>query len=244
VLDEFALSGRAALVTGAGRRLGRAFAEAIAARGAAVAVHYGRSGPEAEGLVEALRAAGGKATAVQADLSLPDQASALLPEAVRAIGDIDLLVNSAAIFEPAELAELTLESWQRHLAVNLTAPMLLCQAFARHRAGRPGAIVNLLDWRALRPGPDHLPYSISKAGLEALTRSLAVALAPSIRVNGLALGAILTPAEKGASDPIGRVPLRRWGRVEEAVEALIFLLAGPDFITGETLILDGGRLLT
>ena len=237
------LSGHAALVTGAGHRLGRAFAEGIAARGGAVVVHYGRSRAEADQAVQAIQAGGGRAIALQADLDHSEQVGALLPAAVEALGDIDLLVNNAALFEAVELAEVTPEVWDHHFQVNLTAPLLLCQAFARHRAGRPGAIVNILDWRALRPGADHLPYTISKAGLEALTRSLALGLAPAIRVNGLALGAILPPADGADGNPIARVPLGRWGKVEEAVDSLIFLLAGPDYITGEVLVLDGGRLL-
>jgi NAD(P)-dependent dehydrogenase (short-subunit alcohol dehydrogenase family) len=237
------LTGHAALVTGGGRRLGRAFAEGIAALGGGVAIHYGGSQAEAEAVAQAIRDRGGRAAAVQADLGSPEQAAELIPAAARAMGDIDLLVNSAAIFEPGGISDLTLESWNRHLAVNLTAPLLLCQAFARGRAGRAGAIVNILDWRALRPGADHLAYTLSKAGLEALTRSLAVALAPAIRVNGLALGAILPPADGGGAGVIARVPLGRWGTVEEAVDSLIFLLAGPGFITGEVLVLDGGRLL-
>jgi pteridine reductase len=243
MLPQPDLTGHAALVTGAGRRIGRAFAEAIAARGAAVALHYGTSAEQAGQTVREIQARGGRAISVQADLAQPDQAAALLPAAVEALGGIDLLVNSAAIFEAVELPQLTLEVWNRHLAINLTAPLLLSQAFGRLRAGRPGAIVNILDWRALRPGADHLAYTISKAALEALTRSLAVAMAPAIRVNGLALGAILPAADGAAGDPIARVPLGRWGTVEEAVQALLFLLDGPDYLTGEVLVVDGGRLL-
>ena len=210
------LSGHSALVTGAGRRLGRAFAEGLAARGAAIAVHYGGSAAEAQ---EVVRAAG--------------------------LGELDILVNSAAIFEPGGLLETDLAAWERHLSINLTAPFLLSQAFARHRAGRPGAIVNLLDWRALRPGADHFAYTVSKAALAAMTKSLAISLAPSIRVNGLALGAILPP-EGEPRDPeqiLERVPAGRWGTVEEAVDALLFLVGGSDFVTGAILHLDGGRQL-
>lgn len=239
------LHGHAALVTGGARRLGRAFSEALAGRGAAVAVHYRQSAPDAETLVEGIRQAGGRAVALQADLAQPAQAAALVERAVDALGEIDLLVNSAAIFEPIGALETDLLDWERHLAVNLTAPFLLSQAFARHRARRPGAIVNLLDWRALRPGADHFPYTIAKAALASMTRSLAVALAPAIRVNGLALGAILPPPGADEADPalVADVPLARWGRVDEAVHALLFLLAGPDFLTGAIVHLDGGRHL-
>ncbi len=237
------LSGHAALVTGAARRLGRAFAEALAARGASVAVHYGSSGTAAEEVVEGIVSGGGNAIALQADLSDSDQASALIDRAIQAFGELDLLVNSASLFEPISFPETTPENWNQHLAVNLTAPMLLCQAFAQHRAGRPGSIVNLLDWRALRPGSDHFPYTISKAALEAMTRSLAVALAPEIRVNGLALGAILPPSSGETMGNADELPLGRIGTVEETVESLLFLLAGPNFMTGEILLLDGGRML-
>ncbi len=243
---ESDLHNHTVLVTGAGRRLGRAFAEALAARGAAVAVHYGGSAAEAEAVADGIRRAGGRAVALQADLAQAQQAAGLIERAVGALGDIDLLVNNASIFEPLGVAETTPEEWERHLAINLTAPFLLSQAFARHRAGRPGAIVNLLDWRALRPGADHFPYTVAKSALASMTRGLAVALAPTIRVNGLALGAILPPPGAAGQDPtlISAVPLGRWGRVDEVVHALLFLLGGPDFLTGAIVHLDGGRHLT
>jgi pteridine reductase len=187
-----------------------------------------------------------RAVTLQADLSQTDQVSSLIERAVEALDEVTLLINNASIFEPLGLMDTTLEAWQNHLMINLTAPFLLSQAFGRHRAGRQGAIINMLDWRALRPGPDHFPYTISKSGLVAMTRSLAQALAPNIRVNGLALGAILPPPGMEGFDEavIKDVPLNRWGSVEETVDALLFLLAGPDFITGEILHLDGGRQLT
>jgi pteridine reductase len=128
------------------------------------------------------------------------------------------------------------------MAVDLRAPFLLAQSFARARAGAPGAIVNILDWRALRPGADHFPYTIAKAGLAAMTRSLAVALAPTTRVNGLALGAVLPPAD-GGTGGLDSVPSGRWARLEEVGQALVFLLGGSDYITGSILHLDGGRHL-
>lgn len=234
------------MITGAGRRLGRAFAEGLAAQGADVAVHFGGSREGAEETVHAARACGVRAEALQADLAKPEQAASLVDRAVASLGPVDWLVNSASIFEPIGILDCTPEDWQRHLDVNLTAPFLLSQAFARHRNGRPGVIVNLLDWRALRPQADHFPYTISKAALAAMTRSLALALAPAIRVNGLALGAILPPADTAGgakSPPPPGAPIDRWGTLEEVVRSLVFLLAGPDFVTGEILHLDGGRHL-
>jgi NAD(P)-dependent dehydrogenase (short-subunit alcohol dehydrogenase family) len=240
----FDLHGHTALVTGAGRRLGRAFAEAIAAEGADLVVHYGRSQAGAEEAVRAAQQHGIRAVAIQADLSDPGQAADLILRSLELVPEVDLLVNSAAIFESVGALDAPIESWQRHLDINLTAPFLISQAFARSRNGEPGAIVNLLDWRALVPSVDHFPYSISKAALAALTRGLALALAPSVRVNGLALGAILPAAEGGSEDPIRGVPAGRWGTVGEAVEGLLFLLGGPKSMTGEILQIDGGRHLT
>jgi len=239
------LHGHTALITGAGRRLGAVFARAVAEAGGGVCLHYGTT--SAEALAKELAGAHGVRTvALQADLADAQAASQLVDRAAEQLGDIDLLVNSASIFGISTFADTDLNAWQQHMTVNLTAPFLLSQAFARHRDGRPGAIVNLLDWRALRPGADHFAYTISKAGLAALTQSLAQALAPSIRVNGLALGAILPPPDAATADipPAARSPLGRWGTLQETCDALLFLLAGPDFITGEILHLDGGRHLT
>ncbi len=246
MVQKYDLQGQSALVTGAGRRLGRAFAESLANCGANIAVHYGRTATGAEETVQAALSHGVRAVSLQADLSQTDQASSLIERAVEALGEVTILINNASVFEPLELMDTTLEAWQSHLTINLTAPFLLSQSFGRHRAGRQGAIINILDWRALRPGPDHFPYTISKSGLAAMTRSLAQALAPNIRVNGLALGAILPPPGMEGFDEavLESVPLNRWGSVEETVDALLFLLAGPDFITGEILHLDGGRQLT
>ncbi len=237
-------SGRSAIVTGAGRRLGRAFAEALADSGVNVVVHYGRSSEEAEEVVDGLLARGVQSAAVQADLANPEEAAGLVRRAEQAIGEIDLLVNNAAIFGPIEALDASIEDWQLHMNVNLTAPFLIAQQFARSREGRPGSIVNLLDCRAMRPGADHFPYTISKAALAALTRGLAVSFAPSIRVNGLALGAILPPSDGGTDDPLEGVPSGRWGTIEEAIDALLFLLVGPEYVTGEILHVDGGRHLT
>jgi NAD(P)-dependent dehydrogenase (short-subunit alcohol dehydrogenase family) len=158
---------------------------------------------------------------------------------------LDALVNNAAIFEPLTWDTTDLESWQRHQNINLTAPFMLSQAFARQLpSGNPGRIVNILDWRALRPGADHLPYTISKAGLAALTKSLALALAPNIQVNGIAFGAVLPPSDAGdTSKVIQKVPAQRWAHMEEVIDTLLFLLAGPDYVTGEIIHLDGGRHL-
>ena len=128
--------------------------------------------------------------------------------------------------------------------INLAMPFLLSQAFSNSLNGRDGKIINILDWRALRPGYDHFPYTISKSGLAALTQSLALSLAPNIQVNSIALGAILPPSDGGdESNIISKVPMGRWGNLSELVETFIFLLQGPNYITGEIIHLDGGRHL-
>jgi pteridine reductase len=163
----------------------------------------------------------------------------------REFGPISALINNAAIFEPLTWDNSSLEAWNHHLMINLTVPFLLSQAFARVPDPTGNRrIVNLLDWRAQRPGPDHLPYTISKSALAALTRSLAVALAPQVTVNGLALGAVLPPSNGASKTAIlDRIPAHRWADMEEVGEALLFLLDGPTYITGEIIHVDGGRHL-
>ena len=243
-MDGLPLLNKIVLVTGAARRVGRMLAMACGRAGADVVVHHGHSAPQAQETVAALEALGRRGWAISADLSDPHQADVLIQRA-REIGDLFALVNSAAIFEPLTLQQTTVDAWERHLAINLTAPFVLSRAFATGRpAGAAGRIVNILDWRALRPGADHFPYTISKAALAALTQSLAVALAPDITVNGLAFGAILPPSDNpGSTVALRNVPAGRWSTPEEVGQALLFLLTGPALMTGEILHLDGGRHL-
>jgi NAD(P)-dependent dehydrogenase (short-subunit alcohol dehydrogenase family) len=238
------LAGKHILITGSARRIGRALALAVARQGGTVILHHGSSPRAAEETRADIQQAGGRAHILQTDLRDLAQVPTLIKQAL-AFGPLYALVNNAAIFEPLSLSDTTLEDWQRNLAINLTAPFLLSQAFAAARPpGQCGRIVNLLDWRALRPGADHFPYTISKAGLAALTRSMAVALAPRITVNGLALGAILPPSTGGDINGIlDPVPAGRWAELDEVCQALLFLLSGPSYITGEILHIDGGRHL-
>lgn len=238
------LEGKRVLVTGGARRVGRALALAAARAGAELVLHYGRSSEAAESTRAEIVALGRTALLLQADLSDPEQAAGLVGRAARS-GPLYALVNSAAVFEALTWETATAADWERHLRINLTAPFLLSQAFARALPPEAsGRVVNLLDFRAQRPGPDHLPYTISKAALAGLTRSLAVALAPRIAVNGLALGAVLPPSDGG--DPaaiLGRVPSGRWVGLEEVGQALLFLLDGPASVSGAILPVDGGRSL-
>jgi len=243
-MDTLPLLNKTVLITGAARRVGRIFALGCARAGADVIIHYGHSAEEAAQTRDEIEALGRRAWILASDLSQPAEAPQTITRA-NEFSPLYALVNSAAIFEPLSLSETALSDWERHLTVNLTAPFLLSQAFAEQfPEGADGRIVNILDWRALRPGADHFPYTVSKAALAALTKSLAVALAPRITVNGLALGAVLPPSDGGAgSDVIKNVPLGRWSEEEEIQQALVFLLAGPSYVTGEIIHVDGGRHL-
>ncbi len=238
------LEGKRILITGAARRVGRSVAYALAQAGADLVIHYGASASEAESLQREVQSLGRRADLIQADLNDPQAVETILPRALEG-GPVFGLVNNASIFEPLDWQTTTLADWNRHLMVNLTAPFLLSQALARALPPEASArIVNLLDWRALRPRGDHLPYTISKAALAALTHSLAAALAPAITVNGLALGAVLPPSDGGdAARVLREVPAGRWATLEEVQQAVLFLLAGPAYVTGTILYLDGGRHL-
>lgn len=237
------LKGKNVLITGAAVRLGAVMARSVAAEGGNVLIHYNGSRAEAEALQAELQQEGANAHLLQADLGDLQQASQLIERASQH-GPLFALVNSASVFEDINLRTTELADWQRHLDINLTAPFLLSQAFWKAAGKQPGRIINLLDWRALRPGTDHLPYTISKVGLAGLTRSLAAAMAPNITVNGIALGAILPPSDgRQPSGILDNVPAGRWAELDELAQTLIFLLSGPAYITGEIIHLDGGRHL-
>lgn len=237
------LKGKTVLITGAARRVGKIFALACARVGADVIIHHGHSPDEAQSLRDKITASFNvSAWVLTCDLSQPDAVSQLITQA-NEISPLYALVNSASIFENLSFQETSLEDWEKHFAINLTAPFLLSQAFAKQTSH--GRIINILDWRALRPAADHFPYTITKSALASMTKSLAIALAPNIIVNGLALGAILPPADSSSDKNkiIENVPAQRWAETKEVEEALLFLLTCPTYITGEILHLDGGRHL-
>lgn len=243
------LTGKTILITGAARRIGRHLAITVASAGANVVLHHAHSPAEAGQVAAEIERMGRRAWVLGADFALPQEVEGLVARAT-ALSPLYALVNNSAIFEPFSLAQTTLADWQNTLNINLTAPFLLSRDFAASLPpGATGRIVNILDWRALRPVEDHFPYTISKAALAAMTRSLAVALAPDITVNGLALGAILPPSDCGTGDAGGTkgvlrgVPAGRWAELDEVGHALLFLLEGPAYITGEIIHLDGGRHL-
>jgi pteridine reductase len=237
------LEGSVALVTGAGHRLGRVFAQAAALNGAAVAVHFNTSATEANEVVKAIISQSGKAVAIQADLSSHLETIHLFQRAVNHFGKVDILINSASVFESKNFMDTDIKTWRRNLDVHATAPFILAREMASNLGGRKGNIINILDWRHDRPDPAHFAYSVSKAALASLTANLAVALAPLIRVNGLAPGVILPlPGETAISQAIlGKIPMKRPGLEDEVSQAIQFLLTGPEYMTGETLYLDGGR---
>jgi NAD(P)-dependent dehydrogenase (short-subunit alcohol dehydrogenase family) len=238
------LDNQTVLITGSARRVGRVMALAVAGAGGDVIIHHSSSPEQAQQTRDEITALGQKAWVLKSDFTDPDQTVALIAKAFD-IHSIDALVNSASIFTDHTWKSTTLEDWQTHLQINLTAPFLLSQAYARRLSkNRQGRIVNILDWRALRPGADHFPYTVSKSGLLGLTKSLAAALAPQILVNGIAFGAILPPSDGGdVEEIIQPVPLNRWADMKEVGETLLFLLGGPAYITGEVIHLDGGRHL-
>lgn len=240
------LEGRTALVTGAARRLGRSIAEALAARGARVAVHHHRSRGEAEVVVRGIRERGGTAESIIADLALDGVVPTLITAVEERLGPIDVLVNNASIFVRTPLDALDAAAWDAHLTVNLRTPYLLAVAVGRAMRRRgAGKIVNLTDIAAERPYRHYLPYSVSKAGLAALTRGLAKELAPEVQVSCVAPGPILPPSETSDDDRnviLDRTPLGRFGAPADIASAVLYLI-DADFVTGATLTVDGGRSL-
>uniref|UniRef100_A0A1S7LM10 3-oxoacyl-[acyl-carrier-protein] reductase n=1 Tax=Magnetococcus massalia (strain MO-1) TaxID=451514 RepID=A0A1S7LM10_MAGMO len=247
------LQGITALVTGAGRRLGRSIAQTLADAGASVAIHYGQTGDGAESLAEEIRGRGGQAEIFQADLADRQAVAALIPTITQQLGPLGILINSAAIFEKGDLTGNDWAQWQRHMAINLEAPVLLMQQFAQQwqvgeEASRPdgtGSIVNILDRRVLAPPTGHLAYNVAKSGLWTATRIAAAELAPQIRVNGVGPGPIL-PAESDNPQRFNQIvantPMQRSGTPQEVAESVLFLVQ-HGYITGELICVDGGEHL-
>ncbi len=238
------LGNQTILITGGARRLGKVMALAAARAGADIILHHAHSPADAEGTASQIRSLGRKAWVIEADLNDLEQTQILI-QSVFSLAPVNALINNAAIFKAVDLANTSIQDWKEHLQINLTAPFLLSQAFAAQYQGQqPGRVINILDWRALRPGKDHFPYTISKSALAAMTRSMALALAPDIIVNGIALGAILPPGDEDFSAAlIKNVPMKRWAKLEELEELTVWLLSSPAYITGEIIHLDGGRHL-
>lgn len=231
-----------ALVTGAGQRVGQAIAIALGGQGWRVAVHHHGSAGGANDTVARIRDAGGEARAIGADLRRAEAASTLVAAVIETFGRLDVLVNSAASMVRTPIGATSAETFDEIIALNLRAPFLVAQAAAVvMRDG--GVIVNIADHMAREPWPDYIVHGVSKAGVEALTRHLAAALAPRVRVNAVAPGFVLAPVGVPA-DAAGRfaaeTPLQRIGTPADVAQAVVYLLDAP-FVTGETLHVDGGR---
>ncbi len=237
------LTGRVALVTGAGRRVGRALALALGRRGATVAVHYGHSESEAADVAREIGSLGARGETFGADLMDAAAPARLIEQVVSRLGALDVLVNSAAIMERTPFGEITLDQWERIFALNLRAPFFLAQAAAPHLRAARGTMVNIADLAAYETWPGYLPHGLSKSGIVHMTRSLARVLAPEVRVNAIAPGTVLLPDDWRRADEerLNRTtPLGRQGSPEDVATAMLYLI-DAEYVTGETLIVDGGR---
>ena len=237
------LDGKVALVTGAGTRVGRAIAVALGKAGMRVGVHYYGSEKGARQTADEIVAAGSEARTLPGDLTDPATGPRVVEHMSKVFGSLDVLVNSAAVMLRTPVGEVLVEDWDAMFALNLRAPFFLSQSAARAMKDRGGVIINIADLAAFEAWRNYVPHSITKAGVVQMTRALAHALAPKIRVNAIAPGAVLLP--EGATPEfrdklISTTPLGRIGSPEDVAQAVIYLISA-DYVTGETLIVDGGR---
>lgn len=251
-----ALKGKAALVTGAGIRLGRAVSEALADHGCRMILHCNSSRKDADALARKILKKGGEASVLQADLSKPGAAKKLARDADKVYGGIDILINNASVFWPTALEDLSESELDAFYTVNLKAPFVLSSEIGRKMKARVikpgqdvnaarGVILNIACLSALRAWKTHVPYSISKAGIVSMTQGFAKLLAPEVRVNAIAPGAVLPPDDMSAetrSKLREKIPLKQFGSPQDIVDAALYLLTAP-FVTGHVLCVDGGRIL-
>jgi NAD(P)-dependent dehydrogenase (short-subunit alcohol dehydrogenase family) len=237
---------KAVLVTGAGKRLGRAIALDLAAHGWDVAIHYNGSKDDAESTASEIKRLGRNATTIQADLGNEKDTAEIVVRAAKDVGPLTALVNSASVFENDDWKTVTRESWDKHMGVNLRAPFVLSQTFARQLPkDQDGAIVNLLDQRLLKPTPEFMSYSLSRAGLGWLTVTLAQALAPRIRVNAVGPGPTLKATHQSPENferERRSTILERGSDPEDIVGAVRYLLEARA-VTGQMIAVDGGQHL-
>tara|TARA_B100000809_G_scaffold253521_1_gene289628 strand:+ start:1488 stop:2219 length:732 start_codon:yes stop_codon:yes gene_type:complete len=235
---------KVSLVTGAGRRIGRALALALGDTGCRVAVHYNHSEQDANETASLIKAMGNEVITVKADLEDPTQVENLAAHVNEQLGPIEIMVNNASVFDKVGLKEVSAEEFDRHFAINVRAPFLLAKSMNDQLAtGSPGKIINLNDWRKARP--TRFAYGVTKSALSGLTRTLALSMAPNVQVNEIALGAILPPADIPIDRPRDKItinlgPADRMGSLNEVADAMMMLIKN-DFITGETINVDGGR---
>ena len=240
------LEGTAALVTGAGKRIGQAIAIGLAQSGCDIAIHYHGSAQGAEETARAVRSAGRRAELFPADLGDAAAARGLADQAARSLRRLDVVINSAAIMVREPVETVTPESWDATLDLNLRAMFFVSQGAIPHLRRAKGKIVNMADIAGMEPWPAYVPHCVSKAGVVMLTKSLARALAPDIAVNAVAPGAVLLPDdwdEKAREHIRDSTPLQRLGSPDDVVAAVRFLLEGTDYATGTVLVIDGGRLI-
>jgi pteridine reductase len=241
---DLPLAGKIALVTGAGVRVGRAIALALANAGADVALHCRRSREGADAAARQIEASGRRAVVVQGDLARPEDCRRVVRESIAALGGLDFLVHSASTFHRASLAETDENLWDSSMDVNARAGFLMAREAAPTLAGRRGRVILVSDFLAESPARNYLAHSVSKAAVEGLVRALAVELAPAVAVNGVAPGAVLPPEGTPAEEVerlARRVPAKRIGSAEDVAETVVFLCAGPAFLTGQVIRVDGGR---
>jgi len=237
---------KTALVTGAAKRLGRAIALDLARHGWSIALHYNSSEKEARATAADAATTGVKVALLKADLGRESETATLVERAAAELGPLTALINSASLFENDDWYSVTRESWDKHMEVNLRAPFVLAQAFA-HQVPRdePGAIVNLIDQRVLKPTPQFLSYSLSKSGLYWLTTTLAQALAPRVRVNAVGPGPTMVNARQSQADFARQreaTVLGRGAEPQDVCDAVRYLLEASS-VTGQMIAVDGGQHL-
>jgi NAD(P)-dependent dehydrogenase (short-subunit alcohol dehydrogenase family) len=241
------LKGKAVLVTGAARRIGKAIALSVSGKGAKTVVHYNRSRVEALQAVEEIENRGEEAFAVQGDLRKVADCERIVRECCVRFGGIDVLINNASVFFKTPLFQVDEQAWDETVDANLKGGFFCAQAAAKAMQHRGGKIINIADWSGLRPYKNYVPYCISKAGVIAMTKGLARTLAPKIEVNAIAPGPVLPAEDFDENDKetiIRHTPLGRFGSPDDIVNAVLFLLEGTNFMTGSTIIIDGGRLIS
>ncbi|MGB2644111.1 MAG: SDR family oxidoreductase [Candidatus Acidiferrum sp.] len=238
------MQGQVALVTGSAKRLGRAVALCLAQEGADLVVHYGSSQAEAQETVAAIEKLGRRAVALAADLAKVDEIRQLVDQAGKHFGRLDILVNSAANFLPSSVISTTEKVWDAALDANLRAQFFCAQAAAPLLARTKGVIINFADTGGIVGWPGYIAHSVSKAGVVMLTKVLAKAMAPDVRVNAIAPGTITMDGDplEWQEDFIKLAPLRRTGKPEDVADAVLYLIKA-EFVTGQVLVLDGGRIL-
>ena len=241
-----AVSIKSVLITGGSQRIGRCISETLASKGWSVAIHFHESASSAETLADTIASEGGKAEIFQADLSNQSEVEGLIAQIDDVIGPLGALVNNASIFESESWEDVTEESWTTHLNVNVRAPYFLSQAFAQSLpANETGAIVNIIDQRVWNLRSDFISYTISKSGLWTMTQTLALALAPRIRVNAVGPGPTL-PSKRQSDSSFRQqaegTPLGHGAQPDDIAQAVLYLLDAPA-VTGQMIAVDGGEHL-